>query len=127
MLKYPCCLENKHMHQIPISPCFIYKKIALAFTAYELYQSFSCKFFSNLFFKPCGGSILFFFFNVEPFLTKVFITLLSTTAENQYWHLYREFKVNFDPDTAQCRKVGFAISLFSLLHHCWLMRTQKIL
>lgn len=45
MLKYPCCLENKHRHQIPNCPCFIYKKI----TGYELCQSFSSKFFSNIF------------------------------------------------------------------------------
>lgn len=51
------------------------------------------------FFKPSDGSN---FFNVEFFLTKVYVTLLSTASENQYWHLYREFKANFDPDTAQC-------------------------
>lgn len=39
------------------------------------------------------------FFNTEFFLTKVFITLHSTTSKNQYCYLYREFKVNFDPDS----------------------------
>lgn len=48
MLKYPCCLENKHRHRIPNCPCFIYKKLQATSSAKAFPASFSLTYFLNL-------------------------------------------------------------------------------